>query len=68
MQRKTSSNEDDISFIECTKIKQEKDRAGKLDNNDTSAEDQKPFNEVSSFNEHTKESETKTTLQAIVGI
>ena len=30
------------------------DRAQKLHNDDTSAEDQKPVNEVSSFNEHTK--------------
>ena len=37
---------------ECKK----RDRADKLGNDDTSAEDQKSVNEISSFNEHTKES------------
>ena len=35
---------------------QEKDRAEKEGSDDTSGEDQKSINEVSSFNEHTKES------------
>ena len=47
---------------------QEKDRPDKLGNDDTSAEDQKSFNDVISFNEHTKESQVKILLQAIVGI
>ena len=39
-----------------------------IGNDDTSAEDQKSVNVVSSFNECTKESEVKTLLQATVGI
>ena len=54
--------------MELAKRMQEKDRADKLGNDDTSVEDQKSVNEVSSFNEHTKESQVKTLLQAIVGI
>ena len=54
--------------MELSKRMHEKDRAGKLGNDDTSAEDQKFVNEVSSFNEHTKESQVKTLLQAIIGI
>ena len=44
----------------------EKYRADKLGNDDTLAGDQKSVNEVSSFNEHTKESKVKTLLQAII--
>ena len=40
--------------MELAKRMQEKDRADKLGNEDTSAEDQKSVNEISSFNEHTK--------------
>ena len=47
---------------------QEKDRDDKLDNDDASAEDQRSVIEVSSFNKHTKESQVKTLLQAILGI
>ena len=47
---------------------QGKDRADKLGNDDTLAEDQKSVNEVSSFNKHRKESQDKTLLQVIVGI
>ena len=54
--------------MELPKRMQEKDRADKLGNDDTSAEDQKSANEVNSFNEHTKESQVKTLLQSIVGI
>ena len=67
-QGETSSHEDDIPLMELAKRIQEKDRTDKLCNDDTSAEDQKSINEVSSFNEHTKESQVKTLLQAIVGI
>ena len=66
--QKTSSDEDDILLMELEKRMQEKDTADKLDNNDTSADFQRSINEVSSFNEHTKESQVKTLLQAIVGI
>ena len=41
---------------ELAKRMWEKDRDDKLGNDDTSTEDQKSVNEVSSFNEHTKES------------
>ena len=54
--------------MELSKRMQEKGRADKLGNDDTSAEDQKSGNKVSSFNEHTKESQVKILLQAIVGI
>ena len=47
---------------------QEKNTADKLGNDDTSTEKQKSVNEVSSFNEHIKESQVKTLLQAILGI
>ena len=47
---------------------QEIDRADKLGHDDTSAEDQKSVNEVSSFNECTKESQVKMLQQSIVGI
>ena len=47
---------------------QAKERAEKLGNYVTSEEDKKSVNEVSSFNEHTKESHVKTLLQAIVGL
>ena len=47
---------------------QEKDRADKLGNDDTSVEDQKSVTEVSSFKEHKKQSQIKTLLQAIVWI
>ena len=67
-QRETSSDEDDIPLMKLVKRMQEKDRADKLGNYDTSAEDQKSVNEVSSFNEHTKELKVETLLQAIVGI
>ena len=67
-QRETSSNEDDIPLMELAKRIWEKGRADKLANVDTSAEDQKSVNEVSSFNEYTKESQVKTLLQTIVGI
>ena len=54
--------------MDLTKRIQEKDRADKLGNNDTSAEDQKYVNEVSYFDQHTKYSKVKTLLQATVGI
>ena len=54
--------------MELAKRMQGKDRADKLRDNDASAEDQKSVNEVSPFNEHRKESQVKTLLQAIVGI
>ena len=54
--------------MELSKRMQERDRADKLGNNDTSAEVQMSVNEVSSFNEHTKELQVKTLLQAIAGI
>ena len=46
----------------------QKDRADKLVNDNTSAEDQKSVNEVSFFNIHAKESQVKILLQATVGI
>ena len=49
--------------MEIAKRMQEKDRADKLGDDDTSAEDQKSVDEVGSFNEHTKESQVKTLLQ-----
>ena len=54
--------------MELAKRMQEEDRADTLGNDDTSAEDLKSLNEVSSYNEHTKESKVKTLLQAIIGI
>ena len=39
-QRETSSDEDDIPMMELAKRMQEKDRADKLGNDDTSANDQ----------------------------
>ena len=59
-QREVSSDEDEIPLMELAKRMQENDRADKLGNDDTSAEDQKSVNEVISFNEHTKESQVKT--------
>ena len=47
---------------------QEKDKADKLGNVDTSAEDQKSVTELSCFNEHTKESQVEALLQVIVVI
>ena len=47
-------DENDIPLMELTKRRQEKERADKYVNNNTSAEDQRPVNEVSSFNEHRK--------------
>ena len=46
----------------------EKDRADKLGSDDTLTEDEKSVNEVSSFNEHTQESQVKTLLKVIVGV
>ena len=64
-----SSDEDDIPLLdELAKRMQEKDRTDKLCTDGTSTQDQKSANEVSSFNEHTKESHVKTLLQAIVDI
>ena len=54
--------------MELSKRIQEKDRADKLGNDDTSAEDQKSVNEISTFNQQTKESKVKTLLQAIIAI
>ena len=54
MQRETSSDEDDIPLMELAKRMKHKDRANKQGNDDTSAEDQRTVNEVSSFNEHAK--------------
>ena len=51
-QRETSSDEDGIPLMRLAKRMQEKYRADKLGNDDTSAEDQKSVNEVSCFNEH----------------
>ena len=64
----TSSDEDDIPMIELAKRMQEKARADKLGNDDTSVEDQRSVNEISSFNEYTKESHVMTLLHTIVGI
>ena len=52
----TCADEVNIPLMELAKRMQEKDKADKLGNDDTSAEDQMSINEVSSFNEHTKES------------
>ena len=54
--------------MELAKRMQEIDKADKLGNDDTPTEDQKSVNEVSSCNDHIKESQVKTLLQAIVGI
>ena len=54
--------------MELANRMQEKDRAGRLGNDCTPGEDQRSVNEVSSLNEHTRESKVKTILQAIVGI
>ena len=54
--------------MELAKRMQEKTELTKLGNDDTSAKDHRSVNEVSSFNEHTKESQVKTILQTIVGI
>ena len=54
--------------MELAKRMKERDIADKLGNDDTLAKDQKSVNEVNSFNEHTKESEVETLLQAIIGI
>ena len=54
--------------MELAKRMQEEDRTDKLANDDTSTEDQRAVNEFSSFDEHTKETQVKTLLQAIVGI
>ena len=51
--------------MELAKRMQEKDRADKLGNDDTSAENQTSINEVSSFNEHKNESQVKTLLQLL---
>ena len=40
----------------------------KLGNDDNQAEGQKSVSDIKSFNEHTKESQVKTLLQAFVGI
>ena len=58
--REASSDEDVIALMELPKIMQEKDRADKLGNDDTSEEDRKSVNEVTSYNKHTKESQVKT--------
>ena len=47
-QRETSSDEDDIPLMKLAKRMQKKDRGVKSGNDDTSAEDQKSVNEVSS--------------------
>ena len=60
--KETSSDEDDKPLMELSKGMQEKDRANKLGNGDTSAENKKSVNEVSSFNEHAKELQVKTLL------
>ena len=67
-QRETSSDEENIPLRELARRMKNKDRADKLGNDDTLAEDQKSVNKVSSFNGHTKESQVKTLLQAIVSI
>ena len=54
--------------MKLAKRMQQKDRPVKLGNDDASAENQKSVNEVSSFNEHTKELKVKSLLQPIVGI
>ena len=54
--------------MELAKTIQEKDKADKLGNNDTSADDQTSVYEIISFNEHTKELQGKILLQDIVGI
>ena len=54
--------------MELAKRMEEKDRADKSGNDDTSAEVQKSVSEVRPFNGHTKESQVKILLQAIVGI
>ena len=54
--------------MELAKRMQEKDKSDKLGNDDASTEDQRSVNEVSSFNKHTKDSQVKILLQAIVGI
>ena len=54
--------------MELTKRMQEKDRGDILGNYDTSPEEQKSVNEGSSCNQHTKESQVKPLLQAIVGL
>ena len=54
--------------MELAKRIQEKDRADKLGNVDTSADNQKSVNKVNSFNEHTEESQVKTLLQAMLWI
>ena len=46
--------------MELAKSMQEKDRYDKLDNDDTSAEDQKSVTEVRIFKEHTKMSQVRT--------
>ena len=56
--KRNSSDEDDIPLMELAERMQEKDRA----------EDQKSLNQVSSFDEHTKDSKFKTLMQAIVGM
>ena len=66
--KETSLDEEHIPFMELAKWIQEKDRADKLGNDDTSVEDLKSVSEVNSYNEHTEESHVKTSLQAIVGI
>ena len=66
-ERETSSDEDDIPLMELAKRIWEKDRADKLGNDYASAEDQKSVDEVSSFNEHTKESQVKTLLASYCG-
>ena len=54
--------------MELSKRMHENNRTDKLGNDDTSAEDEKSVNEASSFNEHAKESQVKTLLQATVVI
>ena len=65
-ERETSSDEDDIPLMQLAKRMPEEDRADILGNDDTSAEDQRSVNEVSSFNEHMKESQVEILPQVIV--
>ena len=57
-----------MPLIEHSKRIQEKDSIDKVGNDDTSADIQSFVNELSYFNEHTKELQFKTLLQAVVGI